>query len=103
MGLSAYAAAVQSGGGFNSATVVVLGKNVKKISKGSFKNFRNVKTLVVQSKKLKKSSVKKSLKGSAVTKVKVQVGNKKTNKKYVKKYKKIFTKKNCGKKVKVSL
>ncbi len=31
------------------------------------------------------------------------VNKKKTNKKYVKKYKKIFTKKNAGKKVKVSL
>ena len=41
------------------------------------------------------------LKGSSITKVKVNVG-KKTNKKYVKKYKKIFTKKNCGKKVRVT-
>lgn len=47
--------------------------------------------------------MKKSLKGSSITRVKVEVGNKKTNKKYVKKYKKIFTKKNAGKKVKVTL
>lgn len=52
--------------------------------------------------KLKKSSVKRSLKGSQISKVKVQVGKKKTNKKYVKKYKMIFTKKNAGRKVKVS-
>ena len=63
---------------------------------------RNAKTLVVKTKKLKKKSVRGSLKGSNVKKVKVQVGSKKVNKKYVKKYKKIFTKKNAGKKVKVS-
>ena len=34
--------------------------------------------------------------------IKVKVGKKKTNKKYVKRYKKIFTKKNCGKKVRVT-
>ena len=92
-----------AGGNVDSVTTVVLGKNVKKISKGSFKNFKNAKTLVVKSKKLKKKTVKGSLKGSKISKVKVQVGKKKVNKKYVKKYKKIFTKKNAGKKVKVSL
>ena len=76
--------------------------NVKKISKGAFKNGKNVKTLVVKSKKLKKKSVKASLKGSKITKVKVKVGCKKMNKKYAERYRKIFTKKNCGKKVKVS-
>ena len=45
--------------------------------------------------------VKGSLKGSKVKTVQVKVGSKKLNKKYVKKYKKIFTKKICGKKVKV--
>ena len=47
-------------------------------------------------------SVRGSLKGSKVRKVKVKVGKKKVNKQYAKKYKKIFTKKNAGKKVKVS-
>ena len=46
--------------------------------------------------------MKGSLKGSKVKKVKVRVGKKKLNKKYAKKYRKYFTKKNCGKKVKVS-
>ena len=57
--------------------------------------------MIVKSKKLKKSSVKKCFKGSNVKPVKVQIGSKKVNKKFVKKYKKIFTKKNVGKKVKV--
>lgn len=59
------------------------------------------KKLTIKTKKLSKSRVKGSLKGSKIKKVKVKVGKKKTNKKYVKKYRKYFTKKNCGKKVKV--
>ena len=84
-------------------TTIVLGKKVKKISKSAFKNYKKAKTLVVKSKKLKKAGVKKSLKGSKITKIKIKVGSKKISKKYVKKYKKIFTKKIAGKKVKVSL
>lgn len=61
-----------------------------------------VKTLTVKTKDLTKASVKGSLKGSKVKTVKVRVGKKKTNKKYIRKYKKIFTKKNCGKKVRVT-
>ena len=97
------AALAKTGGSADSVTTIILGKGVKKISKGAFNDFRNADTLVVRSKKLKKAKVKKSLKGSSITRVKVEVGNKKTNKKYVKKYKKIFTKKNAGKKVKVTL
>ena len=58
--------------------------------------------LIVKTKKLTKASVKGSLKGSKVKRVKVKVGRKKLNKKYVKKYRKYFTKKNCGRRVKVS-
>ena len=97
------AAVKKSGSSKDSVTTIVLGKKVKKISKSAFKNYKNAKTLVVKTKKLKKSKVKKSLKGSKITKIKVKVGKKNVNKKYVKKYKKIFTKKNAGKKVKVSL
>lgn len=96
-------AVAKAGGSSKYVKTFVIGKNVKKISKGAFKKYKNAKTLVVKTRKLKKSTVKNSLKGSKITKVKVKVGNKKTNKKYVKKYKKIFTKKNAGKKVKVSL
>ncbi len=85
----------------NTITTITLGKKVKKISKGAFKNYRNAKTLIVKTKKLTKKSVKGSLKGSKVRTVKIKVGKKKTNKKYVKKYKKIFTKKNAGRKVRV--
>ena len=96
------AAVAKAGGSSKYVTTIVLGKKVKKISKSAFKNYKQAKTLVVKSKRLKKAGVKKSLKGSKITRVKVKVGSKKINKKYVKKYKKIFTKKIVGKKVKVS-
>lgn len=80
---------------------IVLGKNVKKIKKGAFKNCKKAKTLIIKTKKLKKSTVKNSLKGSKIAKVQVKVGSKKANKQYIKKYKKIFTKKIVGKKVKI--
>lgn len=95
---SAIAAA---GGTAANINKVVLGKKVKKISKGTFKTFRGVNTVEVKTKKLKKKGVKGALKGSSVKTIKVKVGNKKANKKFVKKYKKIFTKKNAGKKVRV--
>ncbi|MBQ6401944.1 MAG: carboxypeptidase regulatory-like domain-containing protein [Firmicutes bacterium] len=95
-------AVAKAGGSSQFVTTFVIGKKVKKISKGAFKKYGSVTTLEVKSKKLKKKSVKGSLKGSAVTTVKVKVGSKKVNKKYVKKYKKIFTKKNAGKKAKVT-
>ena len=97
------AAITQAGGHRDNVTTIVIGKNVKKIEKGAFKNYKNVKTLVVKSKKLKKSRIKNSLKGSKIKKVKVDVGKKKTDKKYVRKYKWIFTKKNVGRKVIVTL
>ena len=79
---------------------VTIGKNVAKLAKGAFSKSKATK-LIVKTKKLKKASVKGSLKGSKIKTVKVKVGSKKANKKYKKKYKKIFTKKVCGKKVKV--
>lgn len=81
---------------------VVLGKKVKRIAKRTFSACRNARTLVVQTKKLKKSSVKGALKGSAVQSVQVKVGSAKANKKYVKKYRKLFKKKVCGRKCSVS-
>ena len=56
--------------------------------------------VIIKTKKLTRSCVKKSLKGSKVKSIKVKTG-KKNLKKYVKKYKKIFTKKNAGRKVTV--
>lgn len=95
-------AAINAAGGRNEyVTELVLGKGVKKLSKNALKGTR-IKTIVVKSRKLKKKSVKGSLKGSSVTNIKVKVGNKKANKKYVKKYKTYFTKKNAGRKVKVT-
>ena len=77
---------------------VTVGANVTKLSKNAFKSSKATK-VILKTKKLKKSSVKASLKGSKVKTVSVKVGTKKVNKTYVKKYKKIFTKKIAGKKV----
>ncbi len=93
--------AIKKAGG-SKVTTLVIGKNVKKISRGALKGTK-VKTVTVKSKKLRKKNVKGALKGSKVTTIKVKVGSKKVNKTYVKKYKKIFTKKNAGKKVTVKL
>ena len=86
------------------ASVELYGKtyNVTKIKAKAFSKSKKVKTVNIKTKKLKKTSVKGSLKGSKVQKIRVKVGKKKTNKKYAKKYRKYFTKKNCGRKVKVS-
>lgn len=80
---------------------VTIGPNVTTIGSKCFAGSKKLKTLTVKSTKLTKSGVKNSLKKSKVKRVKVKVGSKKLNKQYVKKYKKFFTKKNCGKKVKV--
>lgn len=78
-----------------------VGANVEKIDASCFAGSKKLKTLIIKSKKLTKNGVKNALKGSKVKTVKVKVGNKSVNKQYVKIYKKFFTKKNCGKKVKV--
>ena len=83
-----------------NAVKVTIGKKVKKIKKGAFKGTK-VKILIVKTKKLKKATVKKAFQSSKVKTINVKAGSKKVNRKLVKKYKAIFTKKNCGKKVKV--
>lgn len=90
---------VNAAGGTTNA--VILGKKVKKISKAAFKK-TGIKTVTLKTVSLKAKSVKGSLTGSTVSSFKVKVGGAKKNKKYVKQYKKIFTKKNVGRKVKVS-
>ncbi len=107
--------------GCSSLTKVVIGKSVRKIAgrafagckklktiklkttvlqklgKLEFKNCKKLKGFTLKSKKLKKKSqVKKSLKGSSIQKIK-------TTKKLKKRYKKIFTKKNSGKKLAVTV
>jgi hypothetical protein len=62
---------------------VTIGKNVKKIKKNAFKGSAATK-LIVKTKKLRKATVKGSLKGSKIKTIQVKVGNKATNKKYVK-------------------
>jgi uncharacterized protein YbaP (TraB family) len=92
----------KAGGKAKYVKTIVLGKNVKKINAKAFTKYKKAKTLQVKTRKLKKKTVRNSLKGSKVTTIKVKVSSKKkTNKKYVKKYKKIFTAKNAGKSVKV--
>ena len=94
--------AVKKAGGSNKyVTTITLGSKVRKINKKAFAKYGKVKTLIIKSKKLKKASVKKCLTGSKVKTVQVKAGSKKTNRKLVKKYKKFFTKKNCGRKVRV--
>ena len=93
---SAVASAVKKAGtDAASVKTITLGSKVKKIAKGAFKKMKKATTLVIKTKKLTKKSVKGSLKGSKVKTVKVP-------KKKLKAYKKIFTKKNCGSKVKIS-
>lgn len=74
--------------------------NVTGIQQGAF-NDSKAKTVTVKTRFLTKKSVKNCFKGSKVKTVKVKVGNKALNKSFAKKYKKVFTKGNCGKKVKV--
>ena len=85
------------------ATVKVSGKSYKvtKIAAKAFKKSK-ARTVTIKTKKLTKASVKGSLIGSKVTKINVKVGKVRDNKRYLAKYKKIFTKKNAGKKVKIT-
>lgn len=83
-------------GGCPRLKVFSIGSPVlKKISPYAFYGDKSLKTIYIQkTTKLTKAGVKKSLKGSKVKTVKVKKAK-------VKKYKKYFTKKNCGRKVKV--
>ena len=89
------------GGEPGYVTTIVLGPKVKSIKASAFAQCPKVKTLQVQTKKLKKAAVAGSLKGSKVKQVIVNVAKPKAHAKLVKKYKKAFAKKSCGKKVKV--
>lgn len=79
---------------------ITISKNVKAIKANALKSSKATK-LVIKTKTLTKSSVKNSLKGSAVKTIQVKVGTKSENKKYIKKYKTFFAKNNSGKKVTV--
>ena len=80
--------------GMGSLKSVKIGKNVTSIGKNAFKGCKALKTLTVQTAKLKAAGVKGCLSGSSVTTVKVPKAQKKA-------YAKLFTKKGCGKKVTV--
>lgn len=80
---------------------IVLGKKVKRVAKRAFVKCKKATVIILKTKKLTKKSVLKCLTKSKVKTIQVKVGKLKTNKKYAKKYKKFFTKKNCGKKVRV--
>lgn len=74
---------------------VITSATLSKIGTYAFYGDKSLKTVYInKTTKLTKKGVKKSLKGSSVKTVKVK-------KSKVKKYKKYFTKKNCGRKVKV--
>lgn len=81
---------------------VTVGRNVKKLFADAFKGSKATK-VILKTGNLKKSGIRKCLKGSKVKTIQVKVGTKKQNKKYVKAYKKIFTKKIAGKKAQVTL
>ncbi len=73
----------------------ILSSVLSKIGSYAFSGDKSLKTLnIKKTTKLKKKRVKKSLKGSKIKTVKVK-------KSKVRKYKRYFTKKNCGRKVKV--
>ena len=74
---------------------LTIGSNVRKIGKYAFKGAGKLRVLTINSKKLTKSGVKGSLSGSAVITLRVPVSK-------MESYKNIFTKANCGKKVKVT-
>lgn len=76
---------------------IVIGSNVKSISRNSFKGAKRLRTLVIKSAKLTKKGVRNSLKGSKIVSIKF-CGD---ASKKMKLYKKIFAKKNSGKKVKI--
>ena len=77
------------------ATFVITSKVLSKIGTYAYTKDSSLKTIYIRNTvSLTKKGVKKSLKGSKVKTVKVK-------KSKVKKYKKYFTKKNCGRKVKV--
>ncbi len=76
-------------------------KNVTKISSKCFSGSRKLTALTLKTSKLGKAGVKGSLSGSSVKTVFVKSGNKTQNKKLARSYKKIFTKGNCGRKVRV--
>lgn len=77
------------------SSFTITSKVLSKIGTFAFNKDYKLKTLYIRNTtRLTKSGVKKSLKGSSVKTVKVK-------KSKVKKYKKYFTKKNCGRKVKV--
>lgn len=74
------------------ASLKINSKVLNKIGGYAFSGCKKLKTFTLKSKKLKKKSVKKSLKGSSIKSIK-------TTSSLRKKYKKYFTKKNAGKSV----
>ena len=71
---------------------LTIGANVASIGSQAFKKCKKLKTLTIQTANLTEGGIRKALKGSSVSKVKVPKSVKKT-------YKKIFKKKVCGRNV----
>lgn len=80
--------------GCTKLSKATLGAGLTKMGTYVFRGDKRLKTLTIKSKKLTKTRVRGSLKGSSLTKVRVPASK-------LRAYKKIFTAKNCGKKVKV--
>ena len=77
-------------------TTIVVGKNIVKIAKGAFSGLPKLKTLILNSTKLSKKSVKGAFAGSAIRTVYVP-------EEALDRYRKIFTKANTGSKGRLSV
>lgn len=75
-------------------TLKISSTKLTKIGSSAFSGCKKLKTITLRSTKLKKKTVKNSLKGSSLKSIKTKSSLKK-------KYKKYFTKKNAGRKVKI--
>ena len=94
---NAVADAIAAAGGEPKAIqTITLGKKVRGIARGAFKR-TNATTIVVNTTKLSKSSVRGALKGSKVEVVEIKSGAKTD----IQRAKKVFAEKNVGKAVKV--
>lgn len=75
--------------GYDSLTHVVVGKNIKRISRNAFSGCNKLKKIAIKSRLLKRQQIKGSFSNSSIKTVIVPSGK-------VEDYKKIFTKRNTG-------
>ena len=81
---------------YDKLEAVTIGKNVKKIESGAFEYSGKIKSLTVNSKKLKAETVKDAFKDSNISTIYTHADK-------VNDYKKVFTKKNTGSKTDITV